>query len=538
MATHDDYRASSLRDYIRWIRSRIWLVVAVTLVSAASAYLVSSSQTPMYEASARLMYQPPADLTNPSGSGLGSDSSTLEIQLQSVIDSIADPTVAARAEQALGNSNSGARAKVTANLYVPKDSSAGTSSSNLVEITAESPSATSAAALANAYAAAVIAVRKQLEQERLGAAQQVVENQLKLYTTQQSKLTVDYANLVQQLSNLQIAEATVTGDFRVVVPATAPSSPASPKPFQSAALGLGVGLLAGIGIAFLWGRLDTRLRAHREAADILSLPVLGRLPRLSRSSLSQGALVALSEPGGHFSEALRILRTNLEWASIDDPLSSLLITSSIKGEGKTLVVCNLAVFLARAGKRVVVVDADLRDPQVHRVFDLRNGVGLTSVALGMVQLHDALQVFKPKLAVTSSAGRISTAAPSPRSFAQTDAWCENLRVLTSGPLPPDPGEAVASRRLAATIKEIAGAGFDYVLVDSPPILSVGDAGAVSASVDALLMVVNLELVRRPTLFDSAEQLNMLPCRKVGLIAVGERIDHEEYYRYKTRAQTD
>jgi Mrp family chromosome partitioning ATPase len=107
-------------------------------------------------------------------------------------------------------------------------------------------------------------------------------------------------------------------------------------------------------------------------------------------------------------------------------------------------------------------------------------------------------------------------------------------VLTSGPLPPDPGEVVASRRLASTLKEIASLEADYLLLDTPPILSVGDAGALSASVDGLLMVVNLEKARRPTLVDGREQLDALPCRKVGIVTVGQQIDHEEYYRYKTQ----
>lgn len=534
MSQPDDFRAPTLRDYIRLVWVRMWLVVIVVVVCAGTAFLVANSQTRLYEASARLMYQPPADVTSPTGGSLSIDSGTLSIKLQSVIDTVDDPTVRARASEMLGNPSAGTKTRVTARLFIPKDNPGGSSSSNLVEIRATATSPQAAAATANAYAGAIIALRKGWDQQRYRAAQQVVRNQLAGFTTAESKLTADYVNLVQQLSNLQIAEATATGDFRVVVPATPPASPASPKPLQSAALGFGVGLLAGIGIAFVLGRLDTRVRTHRQASEILGLPIVGRLPRIHRRALRQGELIALAEPDGQYSEALRMLRTSLDWAGIDNPLSSLLITSCIKGEGKTFTVCNLAVVLARAGKKVIVIDADLRDPQVHRVMGLRNAVGLTSVALGKVDVNEAFQVIEP-LQTPTPVTRDSSASP-PGALRSTSAagWVGNLRVLTSGPLPPHPGEVVASRRLAATLKEIASLDADYLLLDTPPILSVGDAGALSASVDGLLMVVNLEKARRPALVDAREQLDALPCRKAGLIVVGERIDHEEYYRYKTK----
>lgn len=534
MPSSDDFRTLTLRDYGRLVWMRAWLVAVVVVVCTLTAFLVANLQTRMYQASARLMYQPASDVSNLTGGSVVADPNVLSIQLQSVIDMIEDPTVRANALVQLRDSEAAAGVKVSAGVYVPTSSSATGSSSNLVEIKALAEAPAAAAAIANAYAAALIELRKQWEQERYKAAQEVVKNQLKLFTSAQSKLTTDYADLAQQLTYLQIAEATATGDFRVIVPATPPSSPASPKPLKSAALGLGVGLIAGIGLAFLAGRLDTRVRSHRQAADILGLSVLGRLPRISRHALRQDSLVALTEPDGHFSEALRMLRTNLDWASIDEPMSSLLVTSSLKGEGKTVTVCNLAVTLARAGKKVIVIDADLRDPQIHRVFRLRNSVGLTSVALGRVEVKDALQVFaQPETTTELPPSLLATRDSLSGSGTPADGWARNLRVLTSGPLPPDPGEVVASRRVATTLQEITALGADYVLVDTPPILSVSDSGALSASVDGLLMIVNLDRARRQTLADAREQLNALPCRKVGIVVVGERIDHEEHYHYKT-----
>jgi Mrp family chromosome partitioning ATPase len=256
------------------------------------------------------------------------------------------------------------------------------------------------------------------------------------------------------------------------------------------------------------------------------MPVIGRVPRIHRRSLHDGAgLVTIAEPHGSVSEALRILRSNLDWANLDQHVRSLLVTSSTKGEGKTLTMCNLAVTLARAGKKVIVVDADLRDPRVHRVFNLPNSTGLTSVILGTTALEKALLQFpQPR------SGQLGIEARSAEAQWSNGKWDGSLKVLTSGPLPPNPGEVVASHRFATWLREMSESDADYVLIDAPPVLNIGDAGALAASTDGLLMIVDLDQVRRPELSDAREFLDTVPCRKVGIVTVRERID-EASYRY-------
>lgn len=508
MPQSDDLRNRTLRQYLHLGKRLVWLATAVVVVCTATAFLVSRAQAPLYEASARLSYQPAMDVNDP-GTSSAVDRNTLEIQLQSVIDSIDNPTVIRLAAKRIGWQARPRDVDVTAGMFVPDDTNA--ESSNLVEISVIAPSPGVAARAANAYAAAIIDVRREAQQRRYTTAQQVIARQLKLYTTPASKLSTEYIMLLQQLRNLEISEATATGDFEVVVPATRPDSPVSPKPLRSAALGFGVGLVAGLGLAFIVSKFDTRVRSDREVAKVLGLPVLGRVPRIARQTLRGDPLVALSQPDGHVSEALRMLRSNLEWAGIDHDFSSLLVTSCVKGEGKTLTACNLAVSLARAGHHVVIVDADLRDPQVHRVFNISNAVGLTSIVRGKTDLASALCAYHPSASTAPFEGMLS--------------------VLPSGPLPPDPGEVAASRRLATILKEITALGADYAIIDAPPLLSVGDAAALATTVDALLMVANLDRVRRPDMVRSNELLQTMPGRKLGVVIVGERIDHEEYYRY-------
>ena len=172
---------------------------------------------------------------------------------------------------------------------------------------------------------------------------------------------------------------------------------------RAAALGFAVGLFAGIALAFLIGQFDTRVRTYRDASEILGLPVIGRLPRLPRSALAKGGIVTLSEPGGAFAESVRMMRGNLSWSAVAGEWKSLLITSARQGEGKSLTLCNLAVALALAGNKVVVVDADLRAPRVHRYFGLANVTGLTTVVANPQPVQTCAEGLQPQRSTQGAA---------------------------------------------------------------------------------------------------------------------------------------
>ena len=527
MAQPDATSSVTLRDYVNVVWLRKWLVVVVIVACALTAFLVANSKTRLYQATALMMYQQAPDIANPLGSTSTTDVTTLALQVQSVVNTVNSPALTSRAGALLRRSEPNARGYTVTAAIAPPDSSSGSTVSDVVGVTAVSARPQVSAAAANAYAQSIIELRVESDQARLRKAQNAIRLQMKQYDTAPSKLSTDYLLLVQRLRDLQVAEATATGGFTISRPATPPLSPSSPKPLQSAVIGLGVGLFAGIALAFVVGQFDTRVRTHTQAGEILGLPVVGRVPRIARRVLRDETLVTLSEPGGHVAEALRVLRSNLDWARIDDGWKSLLVTSSRKGEGKTLTLCNLAVTLALAGKKVVVVDADLRDPQVHQAFSMPNETGLTTVIQGTLSLADALRPFDLKSSGGSGAVTPAGAPVTPPAF-------ENgaLLVLTSGPLPPNPGEVVASRRLAITLERLAGVDVDYILVDAPPILAVGDAGVLAACVDGVLFVANIDQTREPTLEAGREALDALPCRKLGVVVVGERAGATHHYRYR------
>lgn len=541
MAQHDTTPTSALRDDIHVVWLRKWLVLLVIAAFTLTAFLLADSKTRMYEATARLMYQEQTDIANPLGT-TSTDVTGLSLQVQSVVNTVNSPAVAEIAASLLEQSlPSGQSYDVTA-AVVPPDSSSGTTVSDVVEVTAVSTRPVVSAKVANAYAQSIIDLRTESEQARLRKAQDAIKSQMSQFATGASRLSADYLLLVQRLRDLQVAEATAMGGFTIVQPATVPTVPSAPKPFRSAAFGFGLGLIAGVTLAYGVGQFDTRVRSHREASKILGLPVVARVPRVPRNVLRDGPLVSLTNPGGGVAESLRMLRSNLDWMRVDGAVKSLLFTSSVKGEGKTLTVCNLAVTLALAGKAVVVVDADLRDPRVHTSFSMPNATGLSTVIFGSLELDDALRPFdleQYKALVLHAPSSRPGADPTSRAVVRTQTEAAvpsspqsgTLQILTSGPLPPNPGEVIASQRMATLLRRLVESNAEYVLVDAPPLLAVGDAGALSPCVDGLLYVTNLDMTRRPTLENGREALDALPCRVLGVIIVGERLESSHYHNY-------
>ena len=514
----------ALRDYLGVIWRRKWVILLVVVAATASAYYFSVRQAKQYEASADLIYEQQLDVSNPLTGQSYTDASERNLELRSVGTILAGPDMIQRAAANLREHGKAATGFEITSAPVT-DSAAGSSSSgsNVVRITATSGDAQLAAAAANAYASEFVGYRKELVQVQIQRAIDAVSGKLDTYQGG-AKDSTDYLVLQQRLQDLQLLKATATGNYRVIIPATAPTDPFAPQPLRSALLGFAVGLFAGIGLAFLLEQFDTRLRRPDEIATILHQPILGRVPRISRKYLGENALVTLRHPDGQVAESFRMVRTNLDFMAVDADVRSIVLTSCMQGEGKSVTVANLAVSMALAGKKVIVVDADLRRPRIHTYFGLRNEKGLSTVATGRDQLHDALQ---PVAVEPTIAG---PPIPDFQTWAKgTDARAR-LYVLTSGTIPPNPGEIVASRRFEAILEELASEA-DMLLVDSPAMLAVGDTSAIASKVDGLVFLVDMQEVKRPQLMTAADQLHRLPVRKLGSIVRMEGIKGGRYFYY-------
>ena len=520
-----DNQGIDVREYLRIVRRHLVLIVVVMLALGAAAYFYSNSKPSIYEASAQLLYEPDLDVSDPT-SGTGNSNDFLQAQqLQSATLMISSPVIDSRVASALGNREAWPSYSVWAGARSADIES--DASPNVLVVTASSQIASWSAKLANAYAKEFVAWRIQREQQRIDGAITVIQSTLDDFDTDAERATSDYVILTERLRDLEILRETTTGNFSVVVPASTPTTPVSPQPVRSAAMGAAAGLILGLILAFLREKLDTRLRSHREISEIMGLPIVGRVPEIPKEALASGPLVVVGDAEGRAAEAVRLLRSNLEFAALGDEHHVLMVVSAQKGEGKSILTANLAASMALAGKRIVLVDADLRRPHVHRFFNVANRVGVSSIVAGQTSLDDALQTYDVLKTVRTPGGN----GKGPQSLAASYDTSAQLTLLTAGPVPPNPGEMVASRRFSDLVAEIAAMPFDYVLIDSPAFLSVGDASALAACVDGIFFLVNMKMTDRPMLEEARDFLDPLPARKLGVITTFDKAGPDERYHY-------
>jgi non-specific protein-tyrosine kinase len=327
-----------------------------------------------------------------------------------------------------------------------------------------------------------------------------------------ARIATEYAEQFKKFQReLAAAKVRTAGAF-LVKPAS-PGTQVQPRTVRNVVLGLLFGLIIGCALAFLRDALDTRVRSTDEIADSLGLPLLARLPRPSAELRRHDRLVTVSEPDGLAAEGFKILRANVDFACMETDTTTLLVTSAYDGEGKSTTVANLAVLLARAGQRVVLVDLDLRRPYLHRFFDLE-GPGVAQVATGAATLEEAL-------------------APIPLVWPGSESWNGQgfeslqplggmLEVLPAGPMPARLDD-VLGKNILANMLDALRQRADVVLIDSTPLLA-GDAMATSASVDAIVLVLNADVIRRPVLRELRRILDSIPTRKIGFVAAGAQLD--------------
>jgi non-specific protein-tyrosine kinase len=232
----------------------------------------------------------------------------------------------------------------------------------------------------------------------------------------------------------------------------------------------------------------------------------------------------LSDPSSVQSEAFRMLRTNVEFASLGKEAKVIMVTSATEQEGKSTTIANLAVAIARAGQHVVLVDLDLRRPYVERFFDL-NGAGITQVAIGSTPLDEAV--------VRIPLGTLASVVPPNRnghSNGNGRVVEGRLDVLPSGPIPPDPGEFIGTARLTEILEHMREHA-DVVLIDAPPLFHVGDGLTLSSKVDAVLVVTRMDIMKRPILSELKRLLDTMPANKLGFVVTGAEAEDSYGYGY-------
>lgn len=309
-----------------------------------------------------------------------------------------------------------------------------------------------------------------------------------------AKLAADIANAVtQRLSTVVVQNLSPTGPAKAggvkvtqVQSAAPPERPSSPVLPLNLAIGLLLGLAAGVGGVTIRNALDTRLRTLAALHDVTDLPVLGAIPQ-DRSARRHPLMV--SGRSGARAEAFRAVATNLQFFGVDDRLRSALVTSAASGEGKSTTAANLAIAIAEAGGRVVLVDADLRRAGAAALFGVDGEQGLTDVLLGTVTLDDAL---------------VATNA-------------EGLHLLPAGTLPPNPTQLLRSERMQQLADQLEER-FDMVIFDSPPVLPVADAAILARRAGGVLVVCAIRRTRAPQLRAVLQAFEQVRVQVTGIIA--------------------
>jgi polysaccharide biosynthesis transport protein len=319
----------------------------------------------------------------------------------------------------------------------------------------------------------------------------------------------DIRSLETKLSSLQSTYASLLGNsnrgatniLSIVESANLPRVPVGPNKMMMILLSAAIGLALAMGAAYLLEYLDDTVKTAADASKLLNIPVIGHIPEIEKGK-NDGTYLT-KNPRSAVAEAFRGLRTNLEFAAVDKPLKVILVSSAAVGDGKTSIAAGLATIMAQGGKTVLLVDADLRRPSIHRFLGLSNKNGLTDVFRNSIELHEALQTWN----------------------------LEKVMVIPGGEPPPNPAELLGSRKMDTILDSLRKVA-DVVIVDGPPFL-VTDAALLSAKVDGVLLVVKSGFSRKNEVLYSMEQLERAGAKVVGVALNGIKRSAETIYsRYR------
>jgi polysaccharide biosynthesis transport protein len=517
MEPTNDPAELELRDYLEVLRRR-WVLIAIAVaVVAGVALLASIAQTSRYRAEAEvLVRQPPTAGTLDAATGAITTRSMANEVRQAEGTAVLDAT---RAD--IGDEPT---------LRVRDDADA-----DVLVFTAESSDAEAAATAANRYAEAFVAERREgLVSEYMASGQVLQERAAELdadldelaqeraaeeaevppadpenlfgdrarqaeldrianeYQRRAAVIEAQRDRYDELLDNLLLSAELAQGTgAQVIRPAEVPEGPFEPTVTRNLALAIVVGLVLGVGAAFLVDHLDTSLRTDDDLeAASGGLPTLANIPEMtSWQPGDKPHVISREQPQSVSAESYRGLRTSVQFLSIDRTINTIAFTSPNPGDGKSTTAANLALVAARAGQRVVLVDCDLRKPRVHEYYGLPNEQGFTTVLLGEASLETAAHRVPDE---------------------------HGLVVITSGPVPPDPSELLSSKRARSLIESISNQA-DLVIIDSPPVLAVTDPRIIAGMVDGVILVASAGRTDRNHVTHAVEQLQLVDAPILGTV---------------------
>ena len=514
-----------LKEYFAPLLKWWWLILLSTAIAGISSYLATRQQPLLYRSATALMIGNAIENPNPS---------TSELMITQQL--------------AAGYVNLAGRASVQEDVRatlglnrLPDISVRQLNNTNIIEILVSDTDPVRAQAVAtemanqiilrsptsqgndqsfvnellSSYESAIVETRDQLaaKQELLGtltSAREIAQTQTEIATLEGSLRTME-SNYATLLSSTQQG---ATNAIRVIEPAYLPRFPVNPNNTRTIAIAAGIGFVLAAAAAYVLEYLDDTVKTPTQVTKLTTLPVLAGIAEFKAER--GGQLMTISQPRSPISEAFRILRTGIQFTAVDSTNHTVLITSATPGDGKSVIAANLSVVLAQAGHNVLLIDTDLRLPSQQTVFDLPNKRGLTSLLLefDLAQRDEEIHLIVNDVVQSTQV--------------------EGLQLLTSGPIPPNPSELLGSKKMKKLLG-ILSEQYDYLILDSPPMLSVTDSLVLSQQVDGILLVVRANSSRKGQVKQAVEMLRDVRARLIGSI-LNDLPPHGEgystYYYYR------
>ena len=498
-----------LRHVLRSARRWWWIVVLCPALIGMLAFLYTERQEPMYQAQAKLF-------VDPSGNGQFDYNSILSAErLTKTYQKLVENRAVLNGVIAALN------LPLTPDQLAAQVTSSADGDTQLLIVTVSDTDPEMAAAIANEVAtqfaayvretstsadgqtldqinAAVTEIESQIEstQETIAVLQAgtnansvAVQDQISALNTSLATYQVSYASLITQRSEEQLRQLMSVDRVKLYEAAYAPGAPYSPVLMVNLILALMAGLIIATAVVVLLEYLDNTVKANADFLELTGGPLLAAINMVQKITPGRKQLFMLDQPKGGAAESIRLLRTNIEFASATREIATIGISSPNPSEGKSTVAANLAVTLAQAGFMTALIDADLRRPTQHRLFETGSERGLSTLL---------------------------TIGDRPWSWAARETMVPNLTLIPAGPLPPNPADLLSLERLRQILTEMRTT-FDVIVIDTPPIHAVSDPLIIAAHVDGMIIVAKSGKTRTDALKRAAETLHGGAIRVIGVV---------------------
>lgn len=490
---HQDSQAPSLEHVFGVLRRRLPLIVLCVVISAGIAFGLAKRETKKYTATAALQFSYDSLSQQIAGLQIAGASSALVAQQASNVELVKLGDMAAKTAAALGHGLSAQ--KVAGSISVE-----GQGESSVVTVSATATSPVLAAAITNTYTREFVREQQSANHTYFSSALAIVDKQLARLSPAQ-RIGPDGVALQNRAQTLRLLAELHYGNVQIGQEAAVPSGPSSPKTSRNTALGLFVGLILGLALAFGLDKLDRRIRRPADLVEIYRLPLLGAVPK----SAALGAKGNRTELPPQETEAFGRIRAHLRAFNVDRDLHTLAIASAVPGEGKSMIARHLAETAARFGSRVLLLEADLRQPTLAGDLGVDPSPGLAEVLAGRIALEDAIQSVQLK----SSSDQHGLAGA--------------LDVLSAGAPTANPAGMLESEAMRSGLRQ-ARFLYDLVVIDTPPLTAVSDALQLLTHLDGTILVGRIGRSRRDVSQQVGQVLASSGVPLLGVIANGAKPD--------------